>query len=471
MYKKLIKDIVIYGLGTILPRLIFVLFTRLFTTVYHPEEFSDIQDVYFFDLLAIQLLTFGFETAIFRFAQKEKSYDVIKTALVTVGSFVALFLIIGLAFYPEWADYRNYAKPEYALFGVLIIATDTISAIGFTCLRLKERPIKFSALKVLSVVLQAVLLIVILFFTDELHYGFITNKTGIPLLVNVFSSSVVMLLLFSEFTKSIQKGVFSRSLAKEMFWYAAPIAIASFAYTLNENYDKINMKSVLGERTMGAYAACYKLGTFIMLYEQAFRMGIEPFFFKQMKNKNQNEIYAKGIYIYVILGSLFIIGIMANLEWVKRIIIGNDAYFTALAIVPIILLANLVLGIYRGMSIWYKVIDKTYFGMIFSVIGAIVTIIGNVIILKITGDFMVAAWTTLLAYTIMTLASYIGSRKSNPIPYNMIRIGLYLLATGVISFVLFKENLGLIVNNIILIIYLIVIFLVEFKTIKQFIKR
>ncbi len=471
MYKKLIKDIVIYGLGTILPRLIFVLFTRLFTEVYQPEEFSDIQDVYFIDLLAIQLLTFGFETAIFRFAQKEKSYDVIKTALFTVGSFVAVFLFFGLLFYPEWASYRNYVRPEYALFGVLIIVADTISAIGFTCLRLRERPIKFSTLKVLSVLLQAVLLIAVLFFMEEMHYYFLTNKTGIPLLINVFSSSVVMLLLFSEFIQSIRKGVFSKPLAKEMFWYAAPIAIASFAYTLNENYDKINMKSALGEKVMGAYAACYKLGTFIMLYEQAFRMGIEPFFFKQMKSQNKNEIYAKGIYVYVILGSLFIVSIMANLEWVKRIIIGNDIYFTAIAIVPVILLANLILGIYRGMSIWYKVIDKTYFGMVFSVVGAIVTIIGNAVILKMTGDFMVAAWTTLLAYSIMTIVSYIGSRKNNPIPYDMMRIGLYLLATAILSFVLFKENLGLMVNNIILIIYLIVIFLVEFKMLKQFIRR
>ncbi len=473
MYKKLIKDIIIYGIGTALPRAINVVFTYFFTKILPKSGFAHVNDVFLFDFLMIQVLTFGFETAIFRFAsQEEDKHTVTKTAIYTVGLGVIVFMILGVAFHVELAAYRNY-PPEYALMAILIVTSDTFLALGYTYLRLQGKSIKFSVLKFLNVVLSSIALIFlfIIDFDFIVEIKTITDKGGLIILATLIASFLSLLLIITEFVGVFSKGVYSISLSKKMLRFGLPIAIASVAYALNETFDKLNMKLTLGDDITGAYGACYKLGVFIMLYEMAFRMGVEPFFFKQMKNDNKEQIYAKAITIYTILGSIMYIGVIANLSWLKHLIIGNKEYFIAISIVPVILLANLILGIYRNMSIWYKVIDKTYFGMFFSLGGALVTLTGNLLVLEITKDFMVAAWTTLFAYSIMMILSYVFSRKNNPIPYDLKRILGYLILSSILAYMLFNYNLGIIMNNIILIIYLIVIFLIEFKSLKQFIKR
>ncbi|MFV0530612.1 MAG: lipopolysaccharide biosynthesis protein [Flavobacteriales bacterium] len=473
MYKKLIKDIIIYGLGTALPRAINLIFTYFFTKILPREAYANVNDVFIFDFLMIQVLTFGFETAIFRFASKEENkHTVTKTALYTVGFGVLLFLVLGLVFHRELAAFRNYPS-EYALFAIIIVASDTFLALGYTYLRLQEKSIQFSLLKVFNVIVNTSVLL-LFFAVDFPSFEYVKNLTddgGLILTATLVASLMSLFLMSWEFINILKKGVFHLKLSKKMIQFGAPIAIASIAYALNETFDKFFMKSALGEEVTGAYAACYKLGVFIMLYEMAFRLGIEPFFFKQMGTKNQNQIYAKAITIYTILGCMVYMSVMANLNWLKKLIIAQNEYFTAISIVPIILLANLILGIYRNISIWYKVVDKTYYGMYFSLVGVAVTIIGNVVILTQTQNFIIAAWATLIAYSIMLILSYLFSRKVNPIPYDLIKILGYLFFTSSIVFLLFYYNLGLILNNIILIIYLIVIFLVEFKTIKSFSKR
>ncbi len=473
MYKKLIKDILIYGLGTALPRAINLVFTYFFTRILPTSAYANVNDVFLFDFLMIQVLTFGFETAIFRFAsQGENKHTVTKTALYTVGFGVFLFFILGLIFHQDLAAFRNYPS-EYALFAVIIVASDTFLALGYTYLRLQEKSIQYSILKVVNVLVNASILL--LFFATDLpllgKIKALTDNGGLILIATLGASLASLLFISGELLNVLKKGVFHLKLSKKMIRFGAPIALASVAYALNETFDKFFMKSTLGEEITGAYAACYKLGVFIMLYEMAFRLGIEPFFFKQMGNENKNQIYAKAITVYTILGCIVYVGVIANLSWLKELIIAQDEYFIALSIVPIILLANLVLGIHRNISIWYKVIDKTYFGMYFSLAGVLVTIIGNMFILAKTGDFIIAAWTTLAAYSVMLILSYLFSRKVNPIPYDLVKILSYLFIASGIVFVLFLYDLGLIVNNIILIIYLIVIFLVEFKTIKPFIRK
>ncbi len=473
MYKKLIKDILIYGLGTALPRAINLVFTYFFTRILPTDAYANVNDVFIFDFLMIQVLTFGFETAIFRFAsQEENKHTVTKTALYTVGFGVLLFFVLGLIFHQDLAAFRNYPS-EYALFAVIIVASDTFLALGYTYLRLQEKSVQYTILKVVNVLVNASILL--LFFATDLSLfdtiRTLTDNGGLILMATLGASLASLLFISRELLTVLKKGVFHLTLSKKMLHFGAPIALASIAYALNETFDKFFMKSALGEEITGAYAACYKLGVFIMLYEMAFRLGIEPFFFKQMRNENKNQIYAKAITVYTILGCIVYVGVIANLSWLKGLIIAQDEYFIALSIVPIILLANLILGIYRNISIWYKVMDKTYFGMYFSLAGVLVTIIGNVFILAKTGDFIVAAWATLTAYSVMLILSYSFSRKVNPIPYDLVKVLSYLFIASGIVLVLFLYDLGLIVNNIILIIYLIVIFLVEFKTIKPLIRR
>ncbi|MFV0238180.1 MAG: lipopolysaccharide biosynthesis protein [Flavobacteriales bacterium] len=469
MYTKLIKDVFIYGSGIALPRAVNLAFTYFFTKILPKEAFANVNDVFLFDFLMIQVLTFGFETAIFRFSSQENNkHTVTKTAIYTVGVGVIVFLIFGILFYPELAAFRNYPR-EYALLAILIVTFDTFLALGYTYLRLQEKSIKFSTLKFLNVVINT-LSLVLLFHWNTPFINNIrvhTNEGGLIILATLIASFCSFLLISSEFVTILKKGVFNLSLSKKMFRFGAPIALASIAYAFNEAFDKLFMKTTLGEEITGAYGACYKLGVFIMLYEMAFRMGVEPFFFKQMKNKEKDQIYAKAITVYTILGCIVYIGVMANLEWLKNLVIGNSIYFTAITIVPIILLANLILGIYRNISIWYKVIDKTYYGMFFSLTGVMITLIGNIGLLVITKDFMVAAWTTLTAYSIMLILSYMLSRKKNPIPYEINKVLSHLLISSILSYILFNYDLGIIMNNIILTIYLITILLVEFKTLKQ----
>ncbi len=471
MYKKLIKDIFIYGLGTALPRAINLVFTYFFTDLLHPEAYANINDVFLFDFLMIQVLTFGFETAIFRFAsQNESKPTTAKTALYVVGTVAVIFLVIGLEYYPQLAAFRSYPA-EYALFAILIITSDTFLALGYTYLRLQEKSVKFSALKILNVIVNAVVLL--FFFAIKtpvlINIKNLFDDGGLILIATLIASLASLMGISGEFIKIIRKGVFNLSLAKKMFFFGSPIALASIAYALNETFDKLFMKSALGEKITGAYGACYKLGVFIMLYEMAFRLGIEPFFFKKMKQTNRDKIYADAILIYTLFGSVVFVSVIANLSWLKHLIIGSSEYFIALKIVPIILLANLILGIYRNISIWYKVIDKTFFSTLFSLAGLCITLLGNIFIMTRMQDFQVAAWTTLAAYSSMLLLSYLFSRKYNPIPYNLKKIGFYLMVSSVMSYIIFQCKLDIFFNNMILISYLIVILLVEFKSMKSYI--
>jgi len=471
LYKKLIKDIFIYGLGTALPRAINLVFTYFFTDLLRPEAYANINDVFLFDFLMIQVLTFGFETAIFRFAsQNENKQTTAKTALYVVGAAAAIFLVIGLAYYPQLAAFRGYPS-EYALLAVLIITSDTFLALGYTYLRLQEKSVKFSALKILNVIVNA--LVLLFFFTIKMpsliKVRNLFDDGGLILIATLIASLASLLGVSTEFIKILKKGVFDFSLSKKMFFFGSPIALASIAYALNETFDKLFMKSALGEKITGAYGACYKLGVFIMLYEMAFRLGIEPFFFKKMKQTNRDKIYADAILIYTLFGSIVFVAVIANLNWLKHLIIGSSEYFIALEIVPVILFANLILGIYRNISIWYKVIDKTFFSALFSLAGLCITLLGNIFIMTRTQDFQIAAWTTLAAYSSMLILSYLFSRRYNPIPYNLKKIGLYLIISSIMSYIIFQYSPGTVLNNIILIFYLTLIFLVEFKSMKSYI--
>jgi O-antigen/teichoic acid export membrane protein len=194
---------------------------------------------------------------------------------------------------------------------------------------------------------------------------------------------------------------------------------------------------------MGIYAACYKIGVFMTLYIMAFRLGAEPFFFNQAKEKNAKEIYAKILTWFTVIGLTFMLIIITFIDTFANILLGKDEYFQALSIVPIILLANLFLGIYYNLSVWFKLTDRTKYGMYFSIIGALITILFNVIFIPIIG-FMASAWATLTAYLFMTIISYIYGNKYYNIPYKIKNIIIYLILSiglSYLSFLFFRGNI------------------------------
>jgi O-antigen/teichoic acid export membrane protein len=293
------------------------------------------------------------------------------------------------------------------------------------------------------------------------------DKVGYIFLANLAASAVTFLILLPYFFRA--KIDFSFSLLKKMWHYGWPIMVAGLAFVINENLDKLLLKDMLSDKTMGAYAGCYKLAVFMTIFVQAFKLGAEPFFFNQAKAENARKTYALILTYFVIAGSFIFLFLVTFIDFFKELIIRNSDYWVALSIVPIVLLANLFLGIYHNLAVWYKLTDKTRIGMYISIFGAIITILFNVILIPVLG-FIAAAWATLAAYGSMAVISYFLGRKYYPVPYNVKKIMFYLLlSTGfsIISFEFFRENY--IVGSIFILGFLIIAFIIERKQLKQII--
>ncbi|HKJ06382.1 MAG TPA: polysaccharide biosynthesis C-terminal domain-containing protein, partial [Flavobacteriaceae bacterium] len=286
---------------------------------------------------------------------------------------------------------------------------------------------------------------------------------------NIIGSIISFLLLLPYLLKF--KWNFNFQLFKQIIRYSWPIAIAGIAYVINENLDKYLIKHLIGDSEMGIYAACYKLAIFMNLYIMAFRLGAEPFFFNHAKTKNAKETYAKILNYFIIIGSLAFMFIVLFIDLLKVPFIKNPDYWGAIGIVPIVLLANLFLGIYHNLAIWYKLTDKTRYAMYFSIFGALITIIINLVFLKEYG-FMAAAWATLAAYGSMTVISYIIGRKHYPVPYNLKKSLSYLVSAVAITFVsfnYFRENYW--ISLILVIAFAILIYFNERKELLAILKR
>ena len=208
--------------------------------------------------------------------------------------------------------------------------------------------------------------------------------------------------------------------------------VAGIAFVINENLDKLLIKDMISDEIMGAYSGCYKLAVFMTIFVQAFKMGAEPFFFNHAEKENARETYADILKYFVISGSLIFLVLVCFIDFFKNLVIRDPEYWMAISIVPIILLANLFLGIYHNLSVWYKLTDRTRTGMYISILGAIITIVLNLVLIPILG-FIAAAWATLIAYGSMMIVSYFLGKKYYPVPYDMKKIGGYLFISILIS--------------------------------------
>ena len=393
------------------------------------------------------------ETAFFRFYKAEKKKDtLISTAFISVFISAILFVIVAFLlfdFFIQIFDFDGNPLQLKLLIGIL--ALDTLAVIPFAYLRASNRPIKYTTIKLINVAIIVSINLLFLKFIPQ----FLASEKDIPTLLNtifnstaivnfifianIVGSAISLLLLLPYLLKF--KWSFNTVLFKKMLSYSWPIAVAGIAYVINENLDKILIGKLINKDAMGIYAACYKLAIFMNLYIMAFRLGAEPFFFNHADKKDAKETYAKILNYFIIVGSLVFVGIVVFIDLLKQLFI-NEAYWEAIIIVPIVLLANLFLGVYHNLAIWYKLTDKTRFAMLFSIIGAIITIIMNVVLIPKIG-FIASAWATLLAYGSMMVLSYFIGKRHYPVPYNLKKSGSYLMASIVISFVsfqYFREN-------------------------------
>ena len=438
-----------------MPRVIVVILNYLFIKNIDNSAFAIFTFLYSLISYVNIVLSFGFETSYFRFsAKKENEPITFNTSLWFLIGLSTIFLIIVLLLNQPIADYLGYSKnPEYIKWFAFIAFFDNLCVIPLAWLRFHNKPIKYSFVRVFQSVFQSVFVIALFLFIPENFSKSIglTDKVSYPFFSNLLASILGFVLIIPIFLKL--KFTFSLELLRKMLPYSFPIMIAGLAFMVNENFDKFIQKFLINPSDAGSYGGCYKMAVLMTLFVTAYRMGIEPYFFKQMNNANAKNTYAKVTEYFSFFASIVAMGIIANVSWIKHLLVPNKSYWVALDIVPIIVIANLCFGIYYNLSTWYKVTDRTHFGTLISWFGAGLTIVLHFLFLKKYG-FMVSAWVTFIAYFLMMVLSYFLGQKYYPIPYRIKKISFFLILLMIFSLIsvyIFKYNFWL--SNSLFVIY------------------
>ena len=450
---RFFKDTIIYGIAAVLPRAVNIVLVKLHTNTLASEKYAENTIYFVYAAYFNALLTYGMETAFFRFFTKEKEKGkVVSTSFISLLTTTLLFFGLMYSYSDELTYYFGFSDPLYLKILIAVTTLDTLVVLPYAYLRVTNRPIRFMFFKVLNILIYAFFNLYFLWYVpyalgqgayvpEFIASGFSEHPLVLYIFVaNLLASAATFLLLLPTLLKF--QMTFDRKLLGRMLMYGLPIMISSIAYVTNENLDKLLLEHYFGKEEMGIYAACYKLGVFMTLYILAFKLGAEPFFFNQADKKNAKETYARIMTWFLIFGALFMLIVVGFIDLFAGLLLGKEEYFAALMIVPVILLANLFLGIYYNLSIWFKLTDKTRYGMYFSLAGAMITLALNLALIPVLG-IMASAWATLAAYLTMVLLSYFFGRKYYPIPYTLKKSGLLLvLATGLsyLSFVFFRGN-------------------------------
>ena len=423
------------------------LLVRLYTDYMPTNEYGKVSIIFSFMVFFNVVLSYGMETAFFRFYSKEDDKrKVISTSTISLFWSTIGFLILFLLFRKDLALWSKI-NVEYIVFTIWILALDALAIIPFSKIRAEGRPIKYAIIKILNVVINLSLNIFFLAFlpnwatnTDNVFIQTIYHEDfqiGYIFVSNLIASLFTLLFVLPDYFKI--KWQFDVDLWKKMMQYGLPILVAGIAFAINEHFDKILLDWMeVDMADIGAYSACYKIGMFMVLFRTAYTLGIEPFFFSHAKNENAPQTYATITKYFVIFGSFICLGVIVFADILKLILVNNQSYWSAMNIVPLIVLANFFLGIYTNLSVWYKLIDKTRIGAYISIVGAIVTLVLNLLLIPII-SYMGSAIATILAYGTMMFISYYMGQKKYPIPYDKKSIftylGLAILLSGISFYV------------------------------------
>lgn len=455
-----------------MPRVILFVLNPLYINQIDRDAFAQFSNLYAIISFVNIFLSFGFETTYFRFsADKENETKTFNTTFLFLFGLSTVFLASVLVFNQPIADFLGYEnKPEYIRWFAMIAFFDTLCIIPFAWLRFHNKPIKYSAIRVIQSLFQTVLVLsFFLYIPKEFLAKFGMNeKVSYPFYANLAASILGLILLIPLILKI--KLQFSKDLFLKMIRYSWPIMVAGFAFMVNENFDKAIQIYHISRSDAGAYGGCYKLAVLMTLFVTAYRMGIEPYFFKQMQNVNAKITYAKVTEYFSFFACIVALGIITNISWLKTLLIPDKKYWVAIDIIPIIVVANLCFGIYYNLSTWYKVTDKTMYGTFISWIGGVLTIVLNLIFLEKYG-FMVSAWVTFIAYFTMMILSYFLGQKYYPIPYRIKKISFFLILLMIFSIItvkIFDYNFWL--SNLLFAIYSLLLIYSEKDFILQKIK-
>ena len=483
LYKNLFKQTVIYGLATVVPRMFSFILVPLYTDLLPKAEYGKVSVIFAYMIFFNVLLAYGFETAFFRFYNKENDKkSVVETASVSLFWSSIVFLVIALLFRNKLAIWSGL-DVQYITYTIWILALDALVIVPFSKLRVNQQPIKYAIIKIGNVVVNLVLNLFFLSYLPAISKsnpeGFLGSlyiadfQIGYIFVSNIVASLLTFLVLSPSYFKL--KWHFDYQLWKRMMQYGMPIMVAGIAFAINEQFDKILLAELLpaniADAEVGVYSACYKLGLFMVLYRTAYTLGIEPFFFSHADSKDAPQTYATITKYFVIFGSFILLSVIVFADILKVIMIRDQSYWEAMKVVPLIILANFFLGIYTNLSVWYKLIDKTYVGAYISIVGAIITLALNYLLIP-TMSYYGSAIATIAAYGSMMTISYYFGNKYYPIPYDSRKIFMYLLISigfSSISFYGFRENYF--VGIPLLLVFLYFIYHNEKELLTQILKR
>lgn len=428
--KTLAKDTAIYGLSSIVGRFLNYLLVPLYTHVISAASggYGIVTNLYAYTALILVILTFGMETTFFRFANKEDEdpHTVFSTSLALVSALSLLFLGAVVLFAPPISQALGYADhPDYLLMMAAVVALDAIQAIPFCLLRFQKKAMKFASLKLLFIVLNIglnLLYFVVLGHT-EVFYVFFLNLVCTFLITFFFVPELIHMRFRVDFR-----------LLRRMFSYSWPILILGIAGILNQAADKMIFPLVYPDKAQGiselaVYGACAKIAMIMAMITQAFRYAYEPFVFAQSRERGQAHMYAMGMKYFLIFTLLAFLCVMAWLP-ALRYMVGAD-YWQGLRVVPIVMAAEIMMGVYFNLSFWYKLIDKTIYGAVFSIVGCTVLLAVNFYGIP-RMSYMACAWGGFAGYGTAMVLSYIVGQKKNPIPYPMRSMAGYVLLAVVL---------------------------------------
>ena len=424
------KDTAIYGLSSIIGRFLNYLLVPLYTAQLSAASggYGIITNIYAYVALAMVLLTFGMETTYFRFTNKTHtdSQTVYGTTLITVGFVSLVFAVLVLLLLSPVSQLMGYGDhPEYVGVMAVTVAIDAFLCIPFAHLRQQKKALKFAALKLLNIAVSILLNLIYFYFMDG-------KDVGYAFYINLVCTVMLAICLITEYTGFRWK--LDTQLLRTMLSYSWPILVLGIAGILNQTADKMLFPYIYEGSDMreqlGIYGACSKIAMIMAMITQAFRFAYEPIVFAGVKDKDQHEMYEKAMKYFIIFTLLAFLVVVAYLE-VLKFIIGAD-YWVGLEVVPIVMAAEIMMGIYFNLSFWYKIIDKTIWGAIFSGIGCAVLLAVNIIFVPKYG-YMACAWGGFAGYGVAMLVSYFVGQKYYPLNYPLKEIALYV----VLAFVLF----------------------------------
>ena len=476
--RRLAGETAIYGLGTIIPRLLNYFLVPFYTRVFDRGEYGQITELYAWVAILMVILTYGMETSFFRYAELEKqATKVFNTATTMLLVTSGLFLLLVSLFFGRIAQGIQYeGHSEYILILAAVVALDAFSSIPFAYLRYLNKARRFSTIKIISVVVNVVLNLVFILLIPKALGGnpeqlWIYRKTdliGFVFVANLISTSMALLMLYPEL-KKLRIGI-DPALLRKMLIYGLPILVIGIAGMINEVSDKILLKYLLPDRStaeaqIGIYGANYKLAILMMLFIQMFRYAAEPFFFRESENKDAKVIYSKVMTYFVIFTWLIFLGVMLYIEVFKYFI--GPAFWVGLKIVPIVLAAKLFLGVFYNLSVWYKLTNKTMYGAIIALVGAAITIALNIVLIPRLG-YMGSAWANFICYLFIMLVSYFWGQRVYNVKYNLKKVGGYSLLAIALYLVSLSLNgiplaYQIVFNTLLIVLYVAVVIRQERK--------